>query len=228
MASARLVRWVISRSMATSPSRIAARTRSKSSRVALRLREQSYLLPVEIRVPEGDRLVHHAHEHVAPAMADEVEAPLHRTGVAGCVEDDIEALAGLLGGASLREGHHGGDRGDDFRRARRRGRTGRPRPRRAVRRGRRRGRSGRRRRRVRGRARSPPRGEPRARRWRGTRRRRIDPGSGPARARGWPRAASAARSCRRPGGRRARDVRAGLLACRRGRHCAAQQPGLEL
>ena len=78
-------------------------------------REQGHLLPVEVRVPEGDRLVHHAHEHVAPAMADEVEAPLHRTGVAGCVEDDIEALAGLLGGASLRQGRHGGDRGDDFR-----------------------------------------------------------------------------------------------------------------
>ena len=224
-ASARLVRWVIRRSTGTSPSRIAAMTRSKSSDGGVAASKQGHFLAVEIRIHEGDRVLDDADEHVAAAMGDEVEALLHRLPAARRVEDDIEAVA--VGErarpparvARGRMASHADDRlrcGSALRLAIEDRDIARPT---AARTAQRRGRSGRLRRPARCRRSSPRRALPHGRRSPGTLRPRIRRRSGRGADEIAGRHATAARPCRRPGERRAPICSRSNSACRPGRRC---------
>ena len=55
--------------------------------------EEGHFAAVEIGIGEGDRILDDPDQHIASAMADEVEAPFHGALAAGRVEDDAETVA---------------------------------------------------------------------------------------------------------------------------------------
>ena len=206
-------------------------TRSKSSAVALRLPKQRHLLAMEVRILEGDRLLDDADEHVAAAMGDEVEALLHRPRLAGRVEDDVEAVAvGEARRPRLRRRRRGAtvDAGDRLRARRARSGVAVEHGDLAARQGRRRAPTPR----PIGPApttstRSPPaiRAAPHRMGADGEKldRRALIGAQARRRGRGSLPAATAARPCRRPGGRRAPRCSRSNSACPPGRRCSRRR-----
>ena len=183
--------------------------------------EQGHFLAVEVRVREGDRLLDHADQHVAAAMGDEVEALLHARGCRSrrrrrrSRSPSVNARTA----SAVAFGWNARRAGDRLalrpRVPRSRSSTATSAPGRAARTARRRGRSGRRRRPGRGRA---PTTAPRRTAWAPMARNSTVAHSSDAQAVGADevagRHATAARSCRHPGGRRAPRSARSSSACR--------------
>ncbi len=88
-----VVRWVTSFASGTAPLRIEAATWSKSARKRVAAADQRHLALVEFGIGEGDVVLDDTDEDQCSAMRDMGEGRLHRLGVAGCVEDHVEAFA---------------------------------------------------------------------------------------------------------------------------------------